>query len=358
MRLSEMLLGGATEDILASAWSAAVRYHRGHERDFLRELHSVWGLRRLAWAINSDLFGLGKAVSLTSIWLDHTPQCWLERTASGIWEKPSCELADLLVVVWDDESMKGGRALLLQGKMANSPARLIAGGVSTRKERFLLEASPHFLLSNQTSVRKGFSPNPYSKHLKSIFCLDHFGTNASTYRHCRFLQIRKASATRWDSTASPWQAHWPSNAQTVPYARSLAEMVIQRASAAGEHFDRHSCTRDWDALINILIDSTVALCGHGTSKGPAQTGELFTEFRADKTRNPIVGTITSVPAPLSLATDISARIGERIPVADLTFDSESASRWPGVPVADWPDDPDGGISILFLTPYNASRDRH
>lgn len=345
-----LLSNNATHDILESAWTSAARLPNASERDFLREIHATWGLWRLAWALNNDLFWQGVSVSLTSVWIDHTPQCWFGVSASGGWQKPSCELADLLVVAWEDHRMQAGRAVLLQGKIARNPDHLVVGSASTKNELALLENSPLFLLSNQTSVRKGNQPSPYSSRGKSAFCLAEFGSNPSQYQHCRFLQIRHPKARRWKEPLSNWQAHWPASRDTQPYARSLSKMVLRSHDAFGADFRRNATASDWDALVNTLVDSTVGSARRGTAKGPTHTQSLARFVNVGTEAAPLPLTITFCPASLLLSTATGAALGARSHELALGSIDHGGGLF-NLPVVETAPEPSSGMSILFITPH-------
>ena len=179
------------------------------ERDFLRGIHHPPGLCVLKGSLDVELLRQMKPrVSITSVWVDHTPQCWFGSNSKGSWGKPSCELADLLVVVWDDKNQKNGRALLVQAKKGKSHNRISLSSRSTSNEFELLSHAPKFILSNQTSTISGVPPSPVSSTVLCEFQLHRY--NGNRLRHCTFLQIRDANAKRWpQSKYLSWQTMWP-----------------------------------------------------------------------------------------------------------------------------------------------------
>jgi hypothetical protein len=343
-----------TDYVLEALWGNAVVSYAGHERDFLREIHGFWGINRLAWAINSDLWPIGQLASLSSVWIDHTPQCWYGNRG-GKFSKPSCELADLLIIVWGDASMQSGRALLVQGKMASAPDRLKMGSPSTKRELTLLEQSPQFMLSNQTSVQSTKEPSPYvhGDVPGSTFCLAHLGSDPKALKHCTFLQIKERSAGKhWPIGASSWQTHWPSAANTRAYSRCLTEMVSGAHGCLGEPFTRGSRSSDWERLVNLLIDTTVDMV-RGTAKGPLQT---TASFAYGGSTNNCIGFASARSLPMSNFVFWN--------VADVAFmkDIESnelssgSTGIPGIPgdgLKNVPESPEprGGLPILFITPH-------
>lgn len=140
------------------------------ERDYLRTMHHPPGLCMWAYYLNRELANRGlKPVSISSVWVDHTPQCWYNQV-KGILQKPSCELADLLIVAWDDWKKSKGRALLVQAKKGKNHSRIAISNASTRKELILLGGAPRFLLSRQTSVASGYGPTLPANRVETVRC--------------------------------------------------------------------------------------------------------------------------------------------------------------------------------------------
>lgn len=244
------------------------------ERDYLRGIHHPPGLCIWAYSLNHELLDLKlPRVSITSIWVDHTPQCWFGSSAKR-WAKPSCELADLLVVVWDDKTRKSGRALLVQAKRGKSHSKICVSNPSTNKEFQLLSMAPKFLLSNQTSTIKGTPPSPVSTIVNCEFQLLKY--NGKRLRHCTFLQIRDSRAKRWPQNQyQSWQTIWPPSSHRGTYSDAIINMVAKSPGAMGEPFStQNQSTTDWDRLITLLINETVAVAG-GTSQGSRQNTVVF-----------------------------------------------------------------------------------
>lgn len=237
------------------------------ERDYLRSAHHPPGLWIWAHSLNCELarFGLPR-VSITSIWVDHTPQCWYGK-ANGKWRKPSCELADLLVVAWDDRRRRTGTALLVQSKKGRSISRISVSNASTKKELHLLGAAPRFLLSGQTSARTGYSPQPMNPNVNCEFQLDSY--KGIRLQHCTFLQIKDQEAKRWPTQSSSWQTLWPPSAHHEPYTEAIIGMVIKFPSALGKPFVKNSKRDEWDRLVSLLINETISGIT-GTAHGARQ----------------------------------------------------------------------------------------
>ncbi|WP_349918656.1 hypothetical protein [Aeromonas veronii] len=237
------------------------------ERDYLRVVHHPPGLWLWADSLNSDLCRLGHpCVSVTSIWVDHTPQCWYTQR-NGAWLKPSCELADLLIVTWDDENRKAGRALLVQAKRGKSYNRISISNKSTKTELRLLGTAPKFLLSSQTSTTLGSSPSPLNPKINCEFKLPSYEN--SRLEHCTFLQIKDAKARRWPMTIPSWQTIWPPASYSETYSEAILGMITRPINSLGKHFIFGNMSDDWDRLITLLINETLASSG-GTARGKKQ----------------------------------------------------------------------------------------
>lgn len=279
-------------------WNIAPHYSGAFpsERDYLRAVHHPPGLYIWANSLNLELLSLGyPAVSVTSVWVDHTPQCWFGQK-NGAWDKPSCELADLLIVTWEDHRRKAGKALLVQAKKGMSYNHIVVSNKSTKKELSLLGSAPKFLLSSQTSVASGCSPNPLVSKLNCEFQLPSYG--GSRLQHCTFLQIKDAKAKRWPTTVPSWQTMWPPSTHLEAYSEAILGMVTRDANAMGKHFILGNISNDWDRLITILINETLASSG-GTSKGKTKHTYIFLEARN-----------------LGLLGSLNGNFEEEIPVSD------------------------------------------
>ena len=196
--------------------------------------------------------------------MDHTPQCWYGGLPNSRL-KPSCELADLLFVIWDDSREISGRALLIQGKKGKTHSKILTSESSTKKEINLLSDAPDFLLSNQMSVIKGAHPNAFSALADCEFKLNQY--SGARLDHCTFLQIRDAKARRWPQNLySSWQTMWPPGAHAESLDSVLIEMVRKTSGALGKPFQRSLKGNDWDRLVTLLIDQTLR-SAKGTAKG-------------------------------------------------------------------------------------------
>lgn len=243
------------------------------ERDFLRSLHSRETLTELELSLNDELLHSGNYpyVKVTSIWVDHTPQCWFYPVPQHIpvrknKTQSSCELADLLIVVWDDSSKSSGLAWLLQGKRGKT-FNCISRSGSTKIERYLLENGPRFCLSFRTSLTSPSKFFPIGK--VDGYCLDYL-TNNNQYDYCDFLQIKDATSKRWPSNFSPYQVVWPLTGTSYSLGQIFINMIKQVNPNAGQHFSRNSKVDDWNELVNFLLDETYKSSRVGTAQGSLQ----------------------------------------------------------------------------------------
>lgn len=241
------------------------------ERDYLRSVHHPPGLCVWVYGLDLELRNLGYSpISISSVWVDHTPQCWYTQR-NGTWHKPSCELADLLIVSWDDQNKRTGRALLVQAKKGKSQGRVAVSNASTKKELNLLGNAPKFLLSGQTSIVPGGSPKPLNPRVNCEFQLPPYV--GSRLQHCTFLQIKDAGAKRWPTSVLSWQTMWPPSLHHEAYSKAILGMVTRSANAMGRPFTKGNMTADWDRLVTVLINETLA-----TTKGTARGARQHTIF--------------------------------------------------------------------------------
>ncbi|CAM0554887.1 hypothetical protein EHLJMEHL_00475 [Vreelandella titanicae] len=237
------------------------------ERDYLRTIHHPVGFWLWAYSLQVELRHFFSSISVSSIWVDHTPQCWFG-SVNGNWGKPSCELADVLVVVWDNRQKKGGKALLVQAKRGKSYNRIPISNPSIKKELALLGQAPKFLLSNQLSVGSGKLPQPMNSRLLCEFKLDPY--SGARLKHCTFLQIRDAKSKRWQQTKnSSWQTMWPPNMHREAYSDVIKGILANGSGTIGKPFAFGNMHNDWDRLVTLLIKETVSKAG-GTAQGKSQ----------------------------------------------------------------------------------------
>lgn len=276
---------------LDTIWQNCVtKYVKPNEREFLRALHSTSSLTNIKNALNADLRSSGSSISvaITSVWVDHTPQCWFLPIPTYFQvnkskEQTSCELADLLVVVWDGPTKQTGTAWLLQGKLGRTYNKIAARG-STKIERHLLETGPAFLLSQQTGVGRSHTVNPLgSKH---SYCLNYL-TAKKRYAYSDFLQIKHADSKRWNTSISPFQVVWPLSGANSSFGCALFDMVANAKSGFGLKFKRNNMSDDWDALVNVLLDETIATSKTGTAKGALQNTAQFSLYSNGPIVNPV-----------------------------------------------------------------------
>ena len=255
--------------------SLSARTTRPTERDFLRSIHHNPELSFWTYCLNLEIQNKGLSpVSVSSIWVDHTPQCWY-KYSKGKWSKPSCELADLLIITWDNQQRKSGRAILVQAKRGKSHNSIPISNSSTKKELNLLGNAPKFLLSSQLSVASGNAPKPLNPNVNCEFQLSPY--SGKRLNHCTFLQVKDVVAKRWPSQTLSWQTMWPPSAYPEPYSKAIVDMVSGYHGAMGERFIYGNLHNDWDRLVTVLINETLAGCG-GTAKGQKQhTAFYFSE---------------------------------------------------------------------------------
>lgn len=248
------------------------------ERDYLRSLHHPIGLWFWSTCLQLELETTHPDISVTSIWVDHTPQCWFGKV-NGAWGKPSCELADLLIVVWDNSRRETGKALLVQAKRGKSYNYIPISGSSTKKELKVLGQAPNFLLSNQQSVALGTSPKPINSSVCCEFRLASY--RGSPLRHCTFLQIRDPRSSRWSTVpVSPWQTMWPPNRHRKSYSNVIKGMLSGARGSIGKSFQLGNMANDWDRLVTILVYETIHAAG-GTAGGALQNTILGVRGRAE-----------------------------------------------------------------------------
>lgn len=168
---------------------------------------------------------------------------------------------------WDNINKYAGTALLVQAKKGKSHNNIPISSPSTKKELNLLGNLPDFLLSNQTYIKSGSNPKPYSTNHHCEFSLS---KSVGPYLdHCTFLQIKDARSKKWPDWEPPWQTMWPPASNRDSYSETLINMVSGFSNAKGKRFQYGSFGNDWDGLITLLIDETLSLVG-GTAKGIKQ----------------------------------------------------------------------------------------
>lgn len=237
------------------------------ERDYLRAIHHPVGFWLWAYSLQVELSNIYSSISVSSIWVDHTPQCWWG-SVNGNWGKPSCELADILVVVWDNGQKKGGKALLVQAKRGKSPNRIPISNPSTKKELNLLGDAPQFLLSNQFSTGSSQTPQPMNPDLCCEFQLAPY--SGARPEHCAFLQIRDAKSKIWATTKrASWQTIWPPNSHQESYSDVIKGILTNASGAIGKPFIFGNRNDDWDRLVTLLVKETARRAG-GTAQGATQ----------------------------------------------------------------------------------------
>lgn len=279
------------------------------ERDYLRSIHHPIGFWLWSYSMQVEMRHTHSSISISSIWVDHTPQCWYGNVG-GNWAKPSCELADMLIIVWDSKLRNSGKALLVQAKRGKSYNRIPLSNPSTKKEINLLGKAPKFLLSNQLSASSGKCPQPMNSKLCCEFKLAPY--SGVPLEHCTFLQIRDARSKRWPrKTAAYWQTMWPPNLHQKAYSDVIKEMLPHSGGSVGKRFVFGSMNNDWDRLVTMLVKETVNRVG-GTAQGKSQHS-------------------------------VRTARGEY-----LLFDDTGGVDLPSI---DYPesDEPGGGISTIFIT---------
>jgi hypothetical protein len=242
--------------VLEDIWEDA-NFNGVKELGFLRAIHNEEALTRLAIFLNLSLLKQNKIATLSSTWTDQTPQCY-QINARGNPAKPSCELADLLVVV-KDEVLKTQTAILLQGKLAKKPNTLPLGK-STTKELKLM-AKPHFLLSNDLK-----KPVPIIKDdlSSSTFNL----TNIKSNKHLLFLLIKEEETKSWTRNIASWLTYYPNEScLSSAYSRALVSICKYGDNNFGLNFNPNGAS-EWDRLIRVLLKNSSPTAAKGKSYFP------------------------------------------------------------------------------------------
>jgi|GEM_PF-2015283 len=233
-------------------WNIGLLNTPNNERNFLRGIHSPASLSALMSYLSSHQ--PGKAMRLTSTWVDKHPQA---HPFSGAM---NCEVGDLLVL-WRRLDPRG-KVLrrvgwILQAKMADAPARMPHRDSSSLKEYALYEepANWHFEL-------KHASQNLGSFDLTKDTDLDPAIVLPAGAQHWSYLQIRSPKAVPVWTT--PLQARWDSSGHgcwLVGLADGIASMM-EPSPGKGAVLD--TVNPQWTALCDALEtfaasrDSTLA----------------------------------------------------------------------------------------------------
>lgn len=248
---------------LLQAWTTA---SKTDERGYLRALHSKANLTALAQEMNRLTLPARRAVTLSSLWVDWQPQCWKWNVAKANFSKPSVELADLIVVVWDDNTQQVGTALVLAAKMADTATSFSLHGRSTKKEIAFLESPYRFLISRDMKGAARALPGFTVKECEFDFSVQNVGRPG--FNFWRWLLIRKKMTTRWRAKRTAFSVK-EAAALSVrnSFERILAEMTLGRRSKGRFWAGCMRC--EWCRLINLLIGYSRAVPHHPKAHGPA-----------------------------------------------------------------------------------------
>jgi len=231
--------------VLLATWSSATGKH---ERDFLRALHNSKNIRALALELNRFALPKGFAVHLSSLWVDWQPQSWKWIKAHKQYQKPSVELADLVVIVWDDASHQSGKALILAAKMGVSHNSFAPYGKSTQKEKTFLESPYPFLLSNSLSGTPASLPGFTYKECEFDF------STSKGFNLWRWLLIKKNTASNWGVSRLRFTAKSESATTSFKsFGEELVNLLLNRSSG---RFFVGCMTCEWCRLINLLLGHT------------------------------------------------------------------------------------------------------
>lgn len=226
-------------------WNIGLAKTPNNERNFLRGIHDPASLSILMSYLSSHQ--PGKAMRLTSTWVDKHPQA---HPLSGA---PNCEVGDLLVVWRQLDANRRVRhrvGWILQAKMADDPGLMTHSDPSSLKEYALYENSAnwHFEVKHYTDSLGTFDLAT-DADLKTALVLP-----AST-QHWNYLQIRKPKAVPVWST--PLQTRWSRG--TVHWLESLADAIASMmATSPGKGADLDTVNPQWTALCDALETFTAS----------------------------------------------------------------------------------------------------
>lgn len=245
------------EYLLSVIWNNGIANGKKTELQLLHEIHRQENLQRLGAAINLATLKHKKIATLTSVWVDKSPLCWVNKRKNK-WVRPTNELADLLIVTWNNRNKKQGKALLLQAKLSTEPIKINRNQENTARELYLMEKSPEFLLSKKNERISIPSPYINNSEVDSTFNLKTvFKTNVDSYRHFRILNIKNNKKNNWDEKINPWMTFWPKDQNSsANLSRTIIDMVLSK-DVVGENFEYNTeSANHWDRLISNLIKST------------------------------------------------------------------------------------------------------
>lgn len=254
-------------DVLIEIWSKTTGTQ---ERDYLRALHEKANLQALARELNRFTLNSGVALKLSSLWVDWQPQSWKWIQSRKIFDKPSVELADLVVVVWNDSHQKNGTALILAAKMSTVPDMFSLSGKSTKKEITFLESPYKFMLSNNMSG----VPKPLPGFTQSQ-CEFNFSANLG-FNYWRWMIIRRHNSTAWSSKTLRYTVKKNSiNKSISSLSNSLVEMIAKPSLG---RFSTNCFKCEWCRFINVLLGHTATIAHHPKAHGPARVETFVSRF--------------------------------------------------------------------------------
>lgn len=277
--------------VLLNTWSSA---KGSTERDHLRALHDHANLVALAHELNRNALPLGFALKLSSLWVDWQPQSWKWISARNCFDKPSVEIADLLVVVWDDALCLNGKALVLTAKMGDAPKQFALSGKSTRKEITFLESPYKFMLSNNLSGTPrplpGFTHNQCEFDFSSSGGLDHW----------RWMIIRKNNAAAWTPAVV---RHTVKTSASAATSYSFSSMLLSTLLQPCGRFHSNCGCSEWCRLINLLLGHTGNIAHHPKALGSARINAFMSTTGVSTLENPGNCSWVSLSLPYSISTE-------------------------------------------------------
>lgn len=183
----------------------------------------------------------------------------------------SVEIADLVVVIWDDDGCREGTAIVLSGMMGMSQSEFSLTGPSTKKEISFLESPYRFMLSNNLSG----TPKPLPGFTKAECEFDLSGKGLDSWR---WLLIKKPSCTRWKHHTI---RHTVKKSSSALRSHSLAALlygaiVNPPPFGQGQFILGCGCS-EWCKLINLLLGHTKLVANHPKARGPARVDTFVSQ---------------------------------------------------------------------------------
>jgi len=319
--------------VLHDTWNSAAGTT---ERDHLRALHDHANLLALAQELNRSVLPRGFSIKLSSLWVDWQPQSWKWISSRNSFDKPSVEIADLLVVVWDDALCLSGKALVLAAKMGDAPKQFALSGKSTKKEITFLESPYKFMLSNSMSG----TPRPLTGFTRSDCEFDFSASGGLD--HWRWMVIRKNNATAW---LPPVVRHTVKTSAAAATSHSFSRMLLSTILQPGGSFHSLCNCSEWCRLVNLLLGHTGNTTYHPKALGPARIDAFMSAAGVASPGNPGNCSWISLSLPSSISVDFIRDLNVPKNYMSRLFDDEGREgifeRFHDVPHPQCP--------ILFIT---------